>query len=143
MTRRPWPYYYTAAHHDYLTGRAYADLAILGRDPSEATQRLQAAAAGYTEGNVRSRAICLAKLAGLTMVTGDPLQAAAIGHQALDITGGIRSHFATEALRELSRYAAAHQHLEEVEHLRQRIAALVGTENPEEESSLNPSSIQP
>jgi mitochondrial fission protein ELM1 len=61
----------------------------------------------------------------------------------MDIAGSIRSHFAAEDLRELSRYATTHQQLEEVEHLRQRIAALVGTENPEEEFSLNPSSIHP
>ncbi|MBV9163266.1 MAG: XRE family transcriptional regulator [Pseudonocardiales bacterium] len=133
----------TTARHDQLTGQAYADLALLGRDPGEAAKRLEAAAAGHAEGYVRSRAICLAKLASLTMVTGDPLQAAAIGHEALNITGSIRSHLATEDLRDLSRYATAHQHLEEVEHLRHRIATLVCTDNPEEESSLNPSSIHP
>ena len=122
--------FYTAARHDQLTGQAYADLAMLGRDPNEATQRLEAAAAGHTAGYVRSRAICLAKLASLTMATGDPLHAAAIGHQALDITGRIRSHLAAEDLRELSRYANPHQDLEEVEHLRQRIATLLCIENP-------------
>jgi hypothetical protein len=52
-------------------------------------------------------------------------------------------HRSAEELRELSRYAAAHQRLEEVEHLRHRIATLLCTDNPEEESSLNPSSIHP
>jgi hypothetical protein len=77
------------------------------------------------------------------MATGDPLHAATIGHEALNITGSIRSHLATEELRDLSRYAAAHQKLKEVEHLRHRIATLLCTENPAEESSLNPSSIHP
>jgi hypothetical protein len=130
ITANDLPSLYTAARHNQLTGQTPADLAMLGRDPGEATNRLTAAATRHAADHVRSRAICLAKLASLTMVTGDPLQAAAIGHDALDITGSIRSHLATEELRELSRYAAAHQHLEEVAHLRHRIATLVYTENP-------------
>jgi hypothetical protein len=121
---------YSAAKHALYTGRALGDLAILGRDPDEASTRLTTAAAGYPEGSVRARALCLTKLATLTMATGDPLHAATIGHQALEVAGSIRSHRAAEDLRELSRYATAHQHLEEVEHLRHRITTLVGTENP-------------
>ncbi|MGH3831436.1 MAG: hypothetical protein ACRDRS_13480 [Pseudonocardiaceae bacterium] len=64
------------------------------------------------------------------MVTGDPLQAAALGHAALDIAGTIHSRQAIEELRELAHYAAAHQHLDEVTHLRHRIATLVGTGSP-------------
>jgi hypothetical protein len=118
--------YYNAARHAQFTGQPLVDLAVLGRDPSEAVDRLATAAAGHTNTNdTRSRAICVAKLASLTMATGDPLQAAAIGHQALDIAGTIRSRRAAEELRELSRYAAAHQHLDEVAHLRHRIRALL------------------
>jgi len=131
---------YTSARHGQLTGRPLVDLALLGHDPGEAAQRLAAAAAGHSESLRCDRAVCLTKLASLTMVTGDPLHAATIGHQALDITGTLRSHDAAEDLRELSRYAAAHQHLEEVEHLRQQIATLLCTDNPGEGSSLNPSS---
>ena len=117
--------YYSAGHHAHLTGRSLADLAILGfRDPGEATDRLATAAAGQPSYS-RSRAMCLAKLASLTMVTGDPLQAAAIGHEALKAAGTLRSRRAAEEVRELSRYAAAHQHLVEVEHLQHRIATLV------------------
>ncbi|MGH3889402.1 MAG: XRE family transcriptional regulator [Pseudonocardiaceae bacterium] len=122
----PYMAYYNAARHAQCTGQPLVDLAILGRDPSEATDRLTAAAAGHTDtGNTVSRAICLANLASLTMVTGDPLQAAALGHAALDLAGTIRSRRAAEELRELARYAAAHQHLDEVAHLRQRIGALL------------------
>ncbi|MGH3824582.1 MAG: XRE family transcriptional regulator [Pseudonocardiaceae bacterium] len=117
--------FYNAARHDQLTGQPLADLAILGRDPGEATDRLAAAVASHTDGYTRARAICLAKLASLTMATGDPLQAAAIGHAALDIAGAIRSRRAAEELRELSRYATAHQHLDEIAHLRQRIGTLL------------------
>ncbi|MGH3803007.1 MAG: XRE family transcriptional regulator, partial [Pseudonocardiaceae bacterium] len=118
--------YYNTERHGLLTGHPLVDLAILGRDPGEATDRLTAAVAGFTNTDVTCpRAICLTKLASLTMVTGDPLHAAAIGHAALDLAGTIRSHRAAEELRELSRYAAAYQHLDEVAHLRQRIGTLL------------------
>lgn len=123
--------YYNDARHAQLTGHPLSDLAILGHDPGEATDRLTAAAAGHSDtDDTRSRAICLTKLASLTMATGDPLQAATIGHQALDIAGTIRSRRAAEELQELSGYAAPHQHLDEVAHLRHRIAHLVSPDSP-------------
>ncbi|MGH3976095.1 MAG: XRE family transcriptional regulator [Pseudonocardiaceae bacterium] len=122
----PFMAYYNAARHAQFIGQPLVDLAILGHDPGEATDRLTAAVAGHTDtDDTRSRAICLTKLASLTMVTGDPLQAAAIGHAALDIAGAIRSRRTAEELCELARYAAAHQHLDEVAHLRQRIGTLL------------------
>jgi hypothetical protein len=60
------------------------------------------------------------------MATGDPLQAATLGHHAMDAVGAIRSRRAAEDLRELHRYAAAHRQFEEVTHLRLRIATLMG-----------------
>jgi hypothetical protein len=125
----PYMAFYTTARHAQLTGQPLVDLALLGRDPAQATDRLAAAAAGHNKGYTRPRAICLTRLASLTMATGDPLQAASIGHEALDVAGSIRSRRATEELRELNRYAAAHQQLEEVGHLRHRIATLVCTDN--------------
>jgi transcriptional regulator with XRE-family HTH domain len=101
------------ARHALLAGQPLADLAILGRDPAEATDRLTAAAAGHDD-YPRTRAICLTKLASLTMATGDPIQAATIGHTALDAAGTLRSRRVTEDLRELARYAAPHQHLDDV-----------------------------
>ncbi len=118
--------YYSATRHAHLTGQPLVDLAILGHDPGQATDRLTAAAAGHPDAHTVARAICLTKLASLTMVIGDPLQAAALGHTALDLAGTIRSRRAAEELRELFHYAAAHQHLDEVSHLRHRIATLVG-----------------
>ena len=120
----PCMVFYTEARHAQISGQPLFDLAIFGHHPEQAADRLTAAAAGHAAGYVRSRVICLTKLASLTMATGDPLQAAAIGHKALDTAGGIRSRRAAKNLRELSRYAAAHEHLVEVEHLRRRIAAL-------------------
>ncbi|MBV9163470.1 MAG: XRE family transcriptional regulator [Pseudonocardiales bacterium] len=125
----PYMPYYSDARHAQLTGQALFDLAILGRDHGKATDQLAVAVAGQPH-DALSQAICLAKLASLAMVTGDPLQAAALGHAAMNAAGTIRSHRATEELRELARYAAAHQNLDEVAHLRQRIYTLVRTYSP-------------
>ena len=69
---------------------------------------------------------------GLAAEGGDAVaaQAAAIGHQALDLAGAIRSRRAIDDLRELARYAAVHQHLDEVAHLGHRIRGLVPPHNP-------------
>jgi hypothetical protein len=90
---------------------------MLGHNPAQATDRLTVAAAGHPAG--RPRAFCLTKLASLTMATGDPIQAATIGHEALDAAGTIRSR------------RAAHQNLDAVAHLRHRInTLLVHTDSP-------------
>jgi hypothetical protein len=116
---------YGEARHAQLTGQPLADLAILGSDPGEATNRLAAAAAKHTVSNTRSRAVCLIRLAILTMITGDPLQAAAMGHTALDAAGIVRSRRTAEDLRELAQYAATHQRIDEVAHLIHRIGTLL------------------
>jgi hypothetical protein len=125
----PWWGYYSAARHDQLTGQPLVDLAILGRDSGEATTRLTAAVAGQPD-HPGCRAICLSKLASLTMATGDPRHAVTIGNEALEVAGTLRSHRATEELRELFRHAATHQDLGEVAELRHRIRTLVCTDNP-------------
>ena len=114
-----------ACRHAQLTGQPLADLAILGRNPGEATNRLAAAAAEHTISNTRARAVCLIKLAILTMATGDPLQAATIGHAALDAAGTVRSRRTAEDLRELAQHAAPHRHIDEVAHLIHRIGTLL------------------
>ncbi|MBV9141446.1 MAG: XRE family transcriptional regulator [Pseudonocardiales bacterium] len=129
----PWWGYYNTARHDQLTGQPLVDLAILGHDPGEATTRLTAAVAGQPD-HPGCRAICLSKLASLTMATGDPLQAVMIGTEALEVAGTLRSHRTTEELRELFRHAAAHQDLGEVAELRHRIRTLVCTNHPENHS---------
>jgi hypothetical protein len=126
----PWMANYNPARHAQLTGGSLFYLAILGHDPGEAADRLAAAAAGQPD-QALSQTICQAKLASLTMATGDPLHAATIGHAAVDAAGTIRSQLAAEELRELSRHAALHQNLDEVAHLRYRIATLlVGADSP-------------
>ncbi|MBV9142986.1 MAG: XRE family transcriptional regulator [Pseudonocardiales bacterium] len=119
---------YTDAVHALYTGWPLVDLAILGRDPGEATTRLTTAVTGHH--STRARAGGLTMLASLTMVTGDPRHAVTIGNEALQVAGTLRSRFTTEKLRELFRHAAVHQDLEEVADLRHRIRTLVCTDNP-------------
>ncbi len=75
------------------------------------------------------------------MATGDPLQAAAIGHAALDAADTVRSRRVTDDMRELFRYAAPYQHLDEVAHLRHRIATLVCTDT--RSATANPPASYP
>ncbi|MGH3801381.1 MAG: tetratricopeptide repeat protein, partial [Pseudonocardiaceae bacterium] len=121
----PYMTYYNAAIHAGLTARPLVDLAMLGRDPGEATNRLTTAVAGHTTGHARPRALDLTKLASLTMTTGDPIQAVTIGNEALDVAGAIRSAMTANDLRELAYCAAPHQSLAEVAHLRHRIGNLL------------------
>jgi hypothetical protein len=90
----PYLAHYNAAFLGGGNGQALFDLALLGHNLAQATDRLTAAAAGHTAG--RPRAFCLTKLASLTMATGDPIQAVAIGDEALDVAGTLRSHHVTD-----------------------------------------------
>lgn len=140
----PFVAFYNDAGHAQQVGNTLLDLALLGHHPERAAaDRLTTAAAGFAANCGRPRAICLTSLATLTMATGDPLQAAILGHRALDVAGGIQSRRATAELRELFRYAACHQDVEEVTHLRQRITTLLHTENPRKNPSSIPAPLAP
>jgi hypothetical protein len=122
--RRGWPTT-TAPSTPGDTGHALFDLAIVGRSRDEARDRLATAVAGHTAGYARSRAIAQTKLATLTMVTGDPVEAATVGIEAVDAAGTLRSRRAADDLRELARYANLHAKVGEVVELRQRIHTAV------------------
>ncbi|WP_435581584.1 XRE family transcriptional regulator [Amycolatopsis thermoflava] len=122
----PWMAYYDHAQHLGDTGHALFDLALHGYRPVVASARLADAVAEHGDAYARSRAISQTKLATLTMATGDPVEAAAIGQAALDAAGTVRSRRAADDLRELSRYAHRHNGVAEVATLRQRIHTVVG-----------------
>lgn len=96
-----------------------------GRSTAEAGERLAAAVSGHTASYVRSRAISQTKLASLLMATADPVQASAIGMQALAAAGPIRSRRAADDLRELARHTNRHTGLSEADELRHRIRTAV------------------
>ncbi len=121
----PFVAYYDAARHASLTGQALAGLAPTGHSATEAAGRLSAAIAGHGPSFARAKVLAEVKFASLTMITGDPVQAAVIGTTAVDQAEALRSRRTLDRLRELSRHAAAHQRIGEVAHLRQRISTLV------------------
>ncbi|MFI6169066.1 XRE family transcriptional regulator [Nocardia sp. NPDC051052] len=123
----PWMAYYDAAQHSGDTGHALFDLALSGRFATEASNRLRAAVEGHTDAFVRSKAISGIKLASLTMATGDPQEAAALGTAALVDAGHIRSRRAADDLRELARLAGTHDKTTEVEELQVHIGTTLAS----------------
>ncbi|MEU6341867.1 helix-turn-helix transcriptional regulator [Streptomyces sp. NPDC046977] len=121
----PWMAYYDAAQHHGDTGHALYDLALLGHDPARAQERLRTAVAGHGDEYVRSRAISGTKLASLLMTTGDPAEAATIGHAALDDAGHLHSRRAADDVRELGLMAGRHPGEPVVAELQQRVNATV------------------
>ncbi|MFE7397709.1 helix-turn-helix domain-containing protein [Streptomyces sp. NPDC057557] len=122
----PWMAYYDAAQHNGDTAHALFDLVILsGQDPGRAARRFDTAVKGHSDSFKRSRAISRTKLAALVMAKGDPRQAAAIGHDALDEVGRLTSRRAADDLRQLGHFAAKHQKVQEAAGLRERIATTV------------------
>jgi len=119
--------WYNAAEHAGETGHALSDLALQGHFRGEATARLTAAIADLGDIYQRSRAFCQIRLAVLTMTVGDPREAAAIGIEATETAGAIRSHRVAEGLRELRNAAASHRDITEATELRERIGRVVVT----------------
>ncbi|MFE0356572.1 helix-turn-helix domain-containing protein [Streptomyces nigra] len=121
-----WMAYYDEAQHNGDTAHALFDLVVgEGQDPGRAARRFATAVQGHSDAYKRSRAISRTKLAALVMATGDPRQAAAIGHEALDEVGRLTSRRAADDLRQLGAFAAKHPTVPEAAGLRERIAATV------------------
>ncbi|GCD41773.1 helix-turn-helix domain-containing protein [Streptomyces paromomycinus] len=124
----PWMAYYDEAQHHGDTGHALYDLTLIGgHAPQRASERLQTAIDKHTDAYVRSRALSGAKLASLTMATGDPREAAALGMRALDEVGRLNSRRAIDDIRALRRICAQRSRISEVAELRDRIRTTVGT----------------
>jgi hypothetical protein len=120
-----WMAYYDYAQHSGDTGHALFDLAIRGRLSRGAGARLGTAVDGHSATYARSRATSQVKLASLLMVTGDPVEATAIGEAAVSAVGHIRSRRAADDLRDLACHAGPHAAAPGVEALRRRIGKLV------------------
>jgi hypothetical protein len=121
-----WMAYYDYAQHSGDTGHAMFDLAASdGRYAAEAASRLAAAVKGHGPAYARSRTLSQAKLASLTMMSGDPQEAAVIGGVALDAMGAIHSRRVADEIRELDRFATRHRSVHEVIQLRKRIGQAV------------------
>jgi hypothetical protein len=115
----PWLTFYNTAMHAAYVGHALWPVAMGGQFVSEAAGRISTAVSGCS--GQFSRVYMQARLASLTMVTGDPVEATAIGHQALDAAGQLRSGRVAEEFRTLRRIAARHSTMPAVAEMRHRI----------------------
>jgi hypothetical protein len=121
---RSWEGPYHHVVHRTLTGYSLFDLALSGRK-TQAEEHL-AYAVAHQGGWARSRVLAQTEYASLLMVTGDPREAVAVGHQVLDEAGSLRSRRVVDRLRELQRFAGRHEHVTEAVELRERIGDVVG-----------------
>ena len=94
-----------------------------GQFVAETRNRLTTAIATRTEGRARTRNQI--RLASMIMTTGDPIEATALGTQALDGAATLRSRRAIDDLRDLRRLSEPHVHLTEIAELRHRIGTVV------------------
>ena len=120
----PWMASYTEARHLGFSGSSLWELGMRGQFVAETRNRMSTAAAIGTEG-LRARTGGQLKLASLIITTGDPLEAAALGTQALDGMGSLHSQRTTHKLRELRHLSAPHTHLPEIADLRHRIGTIL------------------
>ncbi|MGH3995149.1 MAG: XRE family transcriptional regulator, partial [Pseudonocardiaceae bacterium] len=85
----PWMASYTEARHLGFSGSVLWELGMHGQHIDETRHRLATSVAARPEG--RGRADAQIHHASLVMTTGDPREAAALGTQALDWAGLLRS----------------------------------------------------
>ncbi|PPK64469.1 hypothetical protein CLV40_11933 [Actinokineospora auranticolor] len=105
--------------------RVYADLAVHDHAyADQAITALTASTAPTATVHVKRQAFRLADLAACHLHGGDPDTGIRIGHQVIDMAGGIRSHGLTEHLNTVRVAARSHSTLSDARDLDQRIAAL-------------------
>ena len=122
----PWLIYYDEAEHQGGTARALTPLAVAIGEPGKAGERLAAAIRLHSDSYPRSRAFSRTRLATLTMTTGDPRDAVALGRQAVAEAVTLHSRRMTDELRALDRAALRHVGLPEVTELRRSLAVALG-----------------
>jgi hypothetical protein len=116
---------YNSAQHRGLTGIALLDLAMAGQT-TQAGDHLAYTGAHQSPARARARALAQARHASLLMVTGDPREAVAVGHKALDEAGSLRSRRLVDNLRELQHFADRHSVIPAVKELSDRITERLG-----------------
>ncbi|HEX5598424.1 MAG TPA: hypothetical protein VFX61_20765 [Micromonosporaceae bacterium] len=121
----PWMRFYDAAQHHGDTAHALYDIVLHTGLKTQAKSRFAYSVQHHDPEYARSRAMSRTKLAALTMLQGDPREAAVIGEQALNDAGPVRSRRAVEDLRTLHRLAEPHAGIAPVSTLRARIEATV------------------
>lgn len=97
-----WIAYYDQAHLERDSGRALQYLAFNGGGHEDARSLLEASIARFPEGHSRGKALAKANLAGLVMACDDPHYAVALGRDALESVGSVRSDRVNDALKHLA-----------------------------------------
>jgi hypothetical protein len=124
----PWMAFHDAAQHAGDIGAALLDLVpawAAGREECHA--RYVTAIECRRPHLARSLALSRVGLAKLTMATGDPAEAARLGHAALDASDALRSRRVADELAELHRLAERHRARGDVRALRERFATASAT----------------
>jgi len=121
-----WMRFYDTAQHHGDTGHALYDVAVSTSLRTEAADRLRYSVDHHEPEFVRSRAISGTTLASLTMVRGDPSEAAMIGQAALDDAGPVQSNRAADGFRTLRHLGTPHAAVPDVAALLARIDMTVG-----------------
>lgn len=119
----PWMASYNEARHTGFSGSALWELGMRGQFVAETRTRLSTGIAARADG--RGRTGHQLQLTRLIMVTDDPMEAAALGNQALDWAGPLRSGHVVHALRDLRRLAQPHARVSEIAELRHRIGIVI------------------
>ncbi|MGH3874963.1 MAG: XRE family transcriptional regulator [Pseudonocardiaceae bacterium] len=119
----PWMASYDEARHTGFAGNVLWELGMQSKFVAETRNRLTAGIVARAEGRARTRDQI--RLASLIMTTGDPLEAVALGTQALDWAGPLRSRRAIDDLRDLRRLAEPHARLPGVAELHHCIGTVI------------------
>ncbi|MFE0026860.1 XRE family transcriptional regulator [Amycolatopsis sp. NPDC059021] len=122
-----WADLYTAAHHAGETGEALATLQASGLGRFTDDARFAVARAGFGERYPRARVLAELQFAALVMATGDPVEAALVGNDAVDSAELIRSERVGRFLRALDRNAGRYCEIHEVRDLREHIRETLGS----------------
>jgi hypothetical protein len=126
----PWMAFHDAAQQAGDVAAALWDLVVADAAGAARTNECRARHVTAVERRpahlARSRALSQIGLAKLTLVTGDPAEAAALGHAALDAADALRSRRVSEEVAELRRLAERHRARRELGDLRERLAAQTG-----------------
>jgi tetratricopeptide (TPR) repeat protein len=120
-----WITYYSAAHLERDLGRALLHLAVNGGEYAQAQAHLSTAIERFPQKQSRGKTLAIANLAHLTMARDDPAHAVALGNEALDSMGLVRSDRVFEALRQLRTAGRQHRAIPAVRELNHRVDAVL------------------
>ncbi|WP_158851138.1 helix-turn-helix domain-containing protein [Saccharothrix deserti] len=113
-TNPPWLVYYDEAEHAGSSARALTPLAVAGKRPGDAAERLETAIRLHSDAYPRSRTFSRTRLATLHMTIGDPREAVDIGRQAIADAAMLNSRRMDEELSKLMRACKRHRSIPEV-----------------------------